>query len=645
MSSSDHMIDRFLYPCGEEVDLDTNGLLVVSDSLLKYTNLITLDQFVKLPGAILLAEGGMGKSILMQQLKNRYPNGYAHLIEPAMFKGDPSGLRADLDSFLSSPACLSSTGIAIIVDGLDEAPELAGTILRCFRGLPATATIWIASRDIAALRSILSEWPQLASYTLAPLSEQDISKIAANDGSNGDDFLQAIAQHGVAGICAKPLGCKLVLSVFQKNALEGMRQMDLWHQGIKRLCDETPSKTKALLPPSPYSLDQIMNCSAWMALCLALSESIAVWNNEPSHCPEQCLSISDLVSEEFSLELIRATLERGVFSPLGDGRIRFSHAVYRDYLAAYGFTQFIPPVHWPPLLLQHDRKGVPPQRAGIAAWLTAYNKGFLDELSGLQPEILLSSMDAVQTIGPSKLCVALLDRADAISYRQRHSPAIANNLSHLASIETSRVIRDRLLDDNASAFEIEFAIEIAEKCQWTDLSDILADRVLNTALPLRQRIDASYAVRHLADETAQGRLKELLPIDPAGDPQDDLRGNILHCCWPKHLTPIELTTHLIPPQKASYSGSYSYFLNYYLPKSFASAIDESNASDLLSWSLMYITKQDPFDSLGRLARAIYTYCWQWASNPDMADLLAIGYMNALKIHKSPFLGERSNLSI
>jgi hypothetical protein len=117
-----------------------------------------------------------------------------------------------------------------------------------------------------------------------------------------------------------------------------------------------------------------------------------------------------------------------VYTPLGDGRIRFTHPVYRDYLAAYGLTVLIPLTHWEQLLLNADRSGVFPQRTGIAAWLASFNQGFLEELSGIQPELLLASMDTVQAVGPAKLCTAMLDRADSISYQQRHNDVIAGNL-------------------------------------------------------------------------------------------------------------------------------------------------------------------------------------------------------------------------
>jgi len=631
-----NIVSRYLYPCNADIPLDGNGLLLISESFRKYTSLINLEEFAKLFGAILLAEGGMGKSVLMQQLKKQFFNGQAHLVELGRYWGDPAGLREDITSFVQTGA--NNSASAIIFDGFDEAVDLSGVVLRLIHDIPKTSTIWIASRDVAAIRSIQSELPQLKTYNLAPLSEQNIKDLAFDNDLDGDDFLKAVYRQGIAGICAKPLGCELAISVFRDNGLAGVSQRDLWHKGIRRLCDETPSATKRLRSPSPYHLDQIIECSAWIALCLALSESTAIWVDEQSHCPRQCINISSLALDKFSLELIRATLERGVFTPLGDGRIRFTHSVYRDYLAAYGLTVFIPPTHWKQLLLNADRSGIFQQRTGIAAWLASFNQGFLEELSGIQPELLLASMDTVQAVGPAELCSALLDRADSISYQQRHSDVIAGNLFRLAAPDTSSIIRDCLLDKSASESTIEFATEIAEACKLSELSDVLVDRLVDSTLSFRQRVDASYALHRLENVVVQARLKSLLPINPASDPEDELRGNILRCLWPVHLTPTELVTHLIPPQKANYTGSYGIFLAYELPSSLKSTINENNALVLLIWALDHITEHDPFNRIGRLARSIFTFCWrQWTSVPTIASVLAKGYLKAYAKYKSPFL--------
>ena len=278
-------------------------------------------------------------------------------------------------------------------------------------------------------------------------------------------------------------------------------------------------------------------------------------------------------------------------------------------MAALCFKSFIPMKHWTPLFLNGQRDAVFPQREGIAVWLATYDKELLKVLSPIQPELLLESTDSVQAIGPDILCKALLGRADKLSYKQRQ----LSNLHRLKSDQTIDILKIYLLDQNASTSVIELATTVAEACEYSELAEIFADRVLNSHLSLRERVDAAYAVGRLKDENAKRRLKQLLPIDPEDDPEDDLLGTVLRACWPVHLTSEELIDHLVKPQKSNYMGAYSCFLKYDLPASLESSLDKENAIVLLTWALNYIERYAPFDTFGRLARTIYTVCWKCES--------------------------------
>lgn len=639
MENNVNSVQRYLYPSGSEISVDSNGLLVSSSvDLWRQKLLIGPDQAAKLPGGILLAEGGMGKTTFMEQLRDSLQDRSLPLFKLGEYVGDPGAFSNDLDASLTvSASCISQT---VLLDGLDEAPDLAGAVLRKIRQLPDSTSVWLASRDIGAMRAIRSERPDLASYSLAPLSEMDIRTLSCQASVDAEAFLHAALRQSLLPICAKPLGCELALSVFRENGLAGVAQRDLWQRGIERLCDETPSATRQLLGTPKFTLDEILNCSAWISLCLALSENHFVWSGEQSHRPEQSLGFSDLTSGQFSVDLIRTALERGVFSPLGDGRVSFSHTIYRDYLAAFGFAAFIPAEHWISLLMNGQRDAVFPQRAGIATWLATYNAGFLAELSAIQPELLLASADSVQAIGSDRLCEALLDRADGLSCRQRQNEPILSNLHRLKEGRTPDVLRTCLLDPGAGSAAIELATAVVVACEYAELAGVLADRVLDVGLNLRERVDAAYAVCRLKDIAAKRRLKQLLPIDRAKDPQDDLRGTVLRACWPTHLAPDELVVHLTMPQKSNFIGAYKIFIDYDLPASLEASLDENSAVVLLNWALPHINEHDPYDSLGRLARSIYTICWRFKGTPAVAELLASGYVKAFSEYWSPFLQQR-----
>ena len=74
------LADRYLYPSGSEIWQDPNGLLINLSSI-PQPNLIGLNEVVELPGGILLAEGGMGKTTFMEQLKDSLHDQPVHLFK------------------------------------------------------------------------------------------------------------------------------------------------------------------------------------------------------------------------------------------------------------------------------------------------------------------------------------------------------------------------------------------------------------------------------------------------------------------------------------------------------------------------------------------------------------------------------------
>ena len=635
---SNIIVQRYLYQSANELWLDSDGLLVSGEGSFSHKKLISQQEALALPGGVLLAEGGMGKTTFLEQLASSLEPECATLIKLGEYVGDSPGFQACLQQRLQ--AIPTGEKYTLFLDGLDENPELAGVVIRTLRTLPAEVSVWIASRDVAAIRAIQQERETVGIYNLAPLTEENIAKIASASGLIREQFLDDIHRLGIRPICAKPLGCALVISVLQgPNPVSQMTLSELWSKGIERLCDETPSSTRKLLRPPIYTLDQVVECSSWIALCMSLTEPYFIWAGEQSYCPSNCMAMSALANETFTVDLVRETLGRGVFAPMGDGRFRFAHPLYAEYLAANGFARYLPPQNWFSLLID-PKNGVYPQQAGVASWLATFNDAVLAKIDEVEPELLLMAPEMIRSIGYGKLCCELLERVKYLSYQQRSSSKVRDNLHRLKNPETLMVLKEFFARPDASPASVELAIEIIEECNYDELAGIMAERTVNQVLPLVQRKDAAYAVSRLNDPVAKKRLKSLLPIDPASDPQDDMRGLVLRSCWPHALTSHELFENLTDPQRSNIYGAYRGFLEENLPLSLSSTLDASNSVDALSWAVQHITEDDPFDSIGRLARIIFTLCWKWATKPAFASLLADGYLNAVKAAMTPFYQDK-----
>ncbi|MDF3130900.1 HEAT repeat domain-containing protein [Kiritimatiellaeota bacterium B1221] len=631
-------VSRYLYLNDEDINLDNNGLLVRYDRWRLSDKAIGIEKAVDLPGGIIIAEGGMGKTTYLESLCILVQEPTARMYKLGEYISDSNTLGEEITQWVDSLEV--GIGSTLILDGLDEAPDLAGGIVRKLRTLPESIKIWIASRDVEQIRSIQASLEtratKIRTYRLAPLSRQNLSEFASAQKIEPDAFIDAVEREGVTTICSKPIGCLHALELFQQNGLVGATQMEIWDAGLMRLCDENRSPTRALVGLSKFTVQEVYECTAWIAVNLILSGSQFVWSEESSYCPDHTISLESLVLTEVPIALLRETVSRGVFSPLGDGRHKFYHKLYLDYMAAIGVNKYIPAQNWSSLFISADQNQIFLQHIQLVTFLSVLNESFLKEVASIQPEILLLSRDTVDLIGRETLTSALLNRAPNLSRHERSFGQYQKYLSNLTHVELGETLSSVLRDKSSPPTIIEMAIEIATECACKEIADLLATRMLNHGLDLEKRKAAGWALRRIGTPKARERLAKLLPISPKDDPLDDLRGLTLHALWPDHLSNEELVLHLTPKQAKNYGGAYSFFLRQYFVKTLSSNPEDQNLAPLLEWAVSNLRKNEPFDSIGEVARVVYTYAWK-LNTPELDPLLARGYTAGVKNYYSPFL--------
>jgi hypothetical protein len=639
------LIERYIYPCGDGESSEFEEGLLLSGFLTEGLKQYDLQKVFELEkGGIIIAEAGMGKTTFVEQLKDKFSEN-VELIKLGEYSNDPSGLKNDV----SEKNQQKKEKITVLIfDGLDEALDLAGVLKRTIRNLREEnpeLKIWLASRYVPQIDSIAKEF-DFNFYNLAPLSEQDIIQLAVYEGiQNQNDFLKIIKKQDLIDICRKPQGCLFAIRSFLDGKLkEDSSGKDLWRDGIRGLCEEEREKNK-----KNWVLDEIVKCAAWLALCLEFSEKNIIWLGETTACPEQCLDSESCVVKEssFSIPLINDSLKRGVFTPIGDNKVRFSHKSYFDYLVAYGMILFVSAKNRGPLLLNGERNAVFPQRSAIAEWLTAFDDDFCKLLIDIQPELLLSYSyrEAVQFVGAAELCSRLLKRADEIGHREIILGNLRKKLFRLKSPEVQEAVKNFLSDDRISDAEFELGVFIAEACDFSDLAGLLMDVITTSTASEQKRIVASYVVKNLkCKKEDYERLRIFLPEASKAENNYEVLGCVLSALWPENLSVDELLEVLIPP-RAGYVGSYSSFLSYELPASFESYLTLQNAQVFLDWAYRHIHDDESKVSsyLGDLASYIFTFCWQWAKEDEsVTSFLAKCYKKANSVHLSPFTEQISS---
>ena len=175
--------------------LDPTGFLVPPSEFLR---LKTLPKVAEEGNAILVAEGGMGKSFILEEFANGDPEN-VEKIALAVFEDDPPSLQTELEA-------KSSCRKYLLLDGLDEAPRLSRTLIRCLRQPGFPARVIIASRSILELKAVCEtlQWPV---YSLLPYTKDDVQSRCKEEKKDFDAFLRAVEGAGLGAVCAKPLGC------------------------------------------------------------------------------------------------------------------------------------------------------------------------------------------------------------------------------------------------------------------------------------------------------------------------------------------------------------------------------------------------------------------------------------------------------
>lgn len=626
-----HAVERYVYPHDGRISVSTEGFLIVDKYSDRYTDIVSA---TSLESGILIGEGGMGKTTFLKSLAFAFPENSTAIFELARYRGDPRSLTEEIESF--SEKALENDTYNLILDGFDEAPELAGPISRILRQQTRSAKIWIGSRDIPAVQALRSDRDDLKVYKLAPLQVSDVAAIAIAEGIDHETFIKCVYEKGLTQICSKPLGCRFAISAFQKNGLLASSAEELWRDGINALCDETPSETKRLSGRAKFTVDKVYRCAEWIALCLEFNIKPYVWLGETSLCPEDSISLDQLVTDTFTLEKLDTTLSRGVFSPTGERKITFAHPEYHDFLIADGMRRYIDHKTWVSLLFTHDRSRIYVGRQQVASWLSRDSEFRMTILS-VQPELLLRTNETVKSTGADLLCQHLLQHAEKLSFRDTREENFRKHLSRLKTDNTPKILRTFLKSNSSTLAGIELAFQIIEQCQIGELADVLIDFAKDSSVQIRIRKDATYTLAHIKDNVSVDLLSSLESIDLTADDHDDLKGNILRCLYPHSLSLSDVMARLVPEKRSNYLGSYGMFIEYEFAENLEAITTEENAELLLGWSNQHILN-DEFDKVGELARKIFSSYWQKGSelSEKVVTLLADGFLKTEAEYRSPF---------
>lgn len=594
---------------------------------------------------ILVGEPGTGKSDAIDC--------EAQLIEERCAEGDDERiLRVDLGSTREESVLREEIfgsqvfrewtegedELHLFLDSLDEAVVRLGLVGEVIlKGLKDADTsrlrLRLACRSSDRMldfeRGLAALWGEgeSAVFELAPLTRADVILAADRQGLNSGSFIEELRQRDIVALAIKPVTLMMLLDLAGEEAGLPEGQFGLYERGLALLAAEPSERRRR-------DRDTGGTLSPWQRLALAgrlgaatiLSGRPMLATDAATAGSSDRVAMAELVGRErdegesrhFDVGEgeLREVFDTGLFSARGE-QIGWAHQTYGEFLAArYLARSGADSARIDSLLIGKVGDGrVVPQLRDVAGWLAAMNTEFFDRLAACDPLVLLRG--EVALAGPEqrlRLATALL-KENVAGEVERFDNRNSRNLAALRSEGLSELVRERLGDRDLPRIVRELACEIAELCELTDLEEVLVQIALERA---EEPVLRGAAVRTLAEIGSDGARERLVPLarDPLPEDEDDqIKGWALRAVCPNVVSGANVLSFLTPRKRHNFTGSYSMFVAYHLPK----LIEVGELPQALEWARQAPGKYDSLDDLGNLAEEILG---QGAEEMGRAEVLA-----------------------
>lgn len=598
--------------------LDAGGFLIPSSII---HPLKTVEAIAEKDNAIVVAEGGMGKTFVLNEFWESHRD-IAELLHLAYYAGNVPELKRDVENVSGKKY--------LFLDGLDEAPELCLPLVKILQDAKPSAHVLLASRSIPPLKSFHENltWPL---FSLLPYTRDDVEELCKNEGKDFEAFMREIEGLGLGGVCAMPLGCKLLLAAFGEKGLTVRSSEELWKHSLKRLCAEndysiTRSCVRHSIDVSPH---ECWNIASRVALVLKLRGQSSF---------TRISAFPDIAGKENDFSQIlppgdaakfNECLTRPIFMPIGHDRFRFAHSSYFDFMAAMGMIECIKQPEWKRIVLSES--GIPyPQWEGAVPWLAARDDCLLASIKKFRPDLLLATDAVVSKMGADEICKGILDNAENIPFAIRGNPAIQARYYALNTDVCAHVIIDALEHSQSDAV-IDTAIDIVQRARHPSMIDALAEFFCNETKGNALRESAGLALLDLANDRQRQKCRVLLekPLSRR------MQGIVLHLLWPTHMSAEELMPRLALDEEDSLDP-YEYWLEYVFPGTLASLSDEARRI-LFQWAIADL-ERDRHGQHRRFAvrLCVFRHCWEKLKSREDFGLMVQGLEAFSNIYPFPF---------
>jgi hypothetical protein len=538
----------------------------------------------EIPCLGLLGEPGIGKSTAIQEVIETARQANKHVIAKNLrqYSSEERLIRDVFESKTYQQWIDGDSALELFLDSLDESLLRMGTVvpILCeqFRKAPVNRLrLRIACRT--------AEWPQTleevmlecwgkkacATYELVPLRRRDVITAAETEGIDSPRFLDEVKRLRAQSLAIKPVTLRFLLKTYRRNARLSDTEADLYQQGCRLLCEESPER-KDSRTPYRYDPDQRFAVAKRIAAVTVFSNRYAIWTGaDEGDVPDEDVAIGLLTSgyevvngKQFPVDQLAVleALNTGLFSSRGPARMGWAHLTYSDFLAATYLIDRGTPSGQILALITDNLSGqckVIPQLHEVASRIATANKELFDAIIKHDPVVLLRS--DVATAGETQrfaLVQALLDLCHRGEFPFRWLDYY-DRLRHLRHSSLGEQLRPYLADAGSNIDARLLALHITESCAVSGLTSELVGVAFDSSAHLELRLNAIDAIGATADDKTKARLIELCSENSGHASR--LRGAALMALWPRYISAEQLFEIIDIPTTDSEINRYSSFIS------------------------------------------------------------------------------------
>ncbi|MEM8917936.1 MAG: hypothetical protein AAGE37_03670 [Pseudomonadota bacterium] len=379
---------------------------------------------------------------------------------------------------------------------------------------------WLGDSDVRSLEQFIRrtrnvqtgeaiDQPSHKLFRMAPLSTNDIEKLAISRDIKPLAFLDTVNANLSAGLIQQPLDAHLFFDVWKKAEDEGRSTDEIFQSRLQvmqdliiwRIMGRSDNRDRVNV-----DLSRARRAVAKLAAFVVVSGTQDLSTSQFTAGGVSAAQILEKDDTSWTRSEIRELLACGLFQPSLGGRIRFAHRELRDFLAAEFFNESMRSranseqsisVLFAEGLGLHS---IPQSTEHVLGWLSAFNFRAREIVIKMRPALLIETGDPkALSLGEKELLLRNYAKLyDNLNYRGEWF--YHEDITRFTHPELSSVVAE-LIDEVSSPELTNFLIQVARSGRMKRLAVKLKGYAISSDVGYRTKAEACAALFEIGDQS------------------------------------------------------------------------------------------------------------------------------------------------